>query len=102
MKLLMENINSYYLIEITRVDNNKLLRKWKTQYKEEAEQILENAKIDAQEEADLYETLVELSVTLMGANEEELISIYFDVQDDELIEMESLTEAVLNKKLNLT
>ena len=40
----------------------------------------------------------------MGEKEEELISKYFDSEqdDEELIEMESLTEAVLNKKLNLS
>ena len=104
MKLLLENINSYYLIEITRVDNNRLLRSWKAFTEEEAETIFENAKADAQEEANLYETLIELTVTLMGEKEEELISKYFDSEqdDEELIEMESLTEAVLNKKLNLS
>ena len=103
MKIIKEAIDSYYLIEIVRVDNNKLLRSWKAFDEEEAWNLYEQAKVSAREESDFYETLIELSITLMGNSEEELASELFDFDSEEdLIEMVALTEDILNEKLNLS
>lgn len=103
MKIIKEDVNAYYLIQITRVDNNKLLRTWKSFEEEEAWTIYEKAKIDAKEDANYYETLLELSITIMGDNQEELAVEYFDSDlNESLKEMVPLTEAILNEKLNLS
>lgn len=103
MKLLKENLESYYLILLVRVDNNKIIKKLTIEDEEQAWVAYENMFKEAQEEANYLETLLELSLTLMGPNEEELAVKYFDVDDEiDITEKVSLTEDILNKKLNLS
>lgn len=103
MKLLKENLESYYLILLVRVDNNKIIKKLPIEDEEQAWIAYEDMFKEAQEEANYLETLLELSLTLMGATEEELAVKYFDVDEEiDITEKVSLTEDILNKKLNLS
>lgn len=103
MKLLKENLELYYLILLVRVDNNRIVKKLTIEDEEQAWVAYEDMFKEAQEEANYLETLLELSLTLMGSTEEELAVKYFDVDEEiDITEKVSLTEDILNKKLNLS
>ena len=102
MKFILENTEPYYLIELVRVDNNKIIKKLTIENEEQAWTTYENMFKEAQEEANYLETLLELSLTLMGPTEEELAVKYFDTDEEiDITENVTLTEEVLNKLLNL-
>ena len=82
MKFLLENSSTYYLIEIVRVDNNRLIKNWKFDDEDDAWSFYDSIKAEAQEHANYLNTLVELSITVMDPmHEEELASEYFDYDE---------------------
>ena len=80
MKFLLENTNAYYLIQLVRVSNNRLIKELKFNDEEEAWDEYNKLFDYAQQEANDIEDLVELSLTLMGTEEEELAVDYFDYE----------------------
>lgn len=80
MRFLLENASIYYLIQLVKVSNNKLLKELRFEDEDEAWEEYNKLFDYAQQEAKDLETLLELSITLMGNEEEELAVDYFDYE----------------------